>query len=122
MAQTFTVSGNAKIPLEDSQATAPIDLGIAFPITARADFSRKYDVAVTDDAVDLGTLDVAGAKVVLVKCIAGNCTIKFNGDTVAWPLSTAGGPFLWSNSAQGFVTSALISTTGAATIIFLAVG
>ncbi len=123
MAQTFTVVGKLTIPLEDSQSVAPIDLGIAFPITARADFSRKYDGAVTDDAVDLGTLaDTPGAKGILVKCIAGTCTVKFNGGNTAWPLSAAGGHFFWANGAQGFLTDALITTTGAATVIFLAVG
>ena len=122
MAQTFTVSGNAKLPLEDSQATAPIDLGVSFPYTAKADFSRKYDAAVTDDPVDLGTLSIPGAKGIIIKCIAGSCTIKFNGGNTAWPLSAAGGPFFWANSSQGFVNAATISTTGAATVIFIAVG
>jgi hypothetical protein len=122
MAQTFTVSGNAKIPLEDSTATAPIDLGVTFPYTGKAEFSRKYDGAVTDDAVNLGTLVSGGAKGVIVKCLAGSCTIKFNAGTTAFPLSASGGPFLWSNSAQGFITAALISTTGAATVVFIAVG
>lgn len=122
MAQTLTVAGNLKIPLEDTTATAPIDLGLSFPFTARADFSRKYDDAATDDAVDLGTLDVAGAKGVLVKCIAGACTIKFNGGDVAWPLSAGGGYFIWMNSAQGFLTAASISCLAAATVIFVAVG
>lgn len=122
MAQTLTVAGNLKIPLEDTTATAPIDLGIAFPFTARADFSRKYDGAVTDDDVDLGTLAVGGAKGVLVKCIAGSCAVKFNGANAAWPLSAGGGYFLWMNSAQGFLTAATITTTAAATVVFIAVG
>lgn len=123
MAQTFTIAGKLTVPLEDSVATAPIDLGITFTITSRADFSRKYDSAVTDDPVNLGTLGTGpGAKGVLVKCINGACTVKFNGATAAWPLSANGGFFLWSNGAQGFLTAALISTTAAATVIFLAVG
>lgn len=122
MAQTLNINGKLSVPLEDVVVTAPIDLGITFPFSGRADFSRKYDGAVTDDVVNLGTLTTGGAKSVIVKCIAGSCTIKFNGGTDAWPLSTGGGFFLWVNSAQGFLTAALITTTGAATVVFLAVG
>lgn len=122
MAQNFTVAGKLSVPLEDTTVAAPIDLGITFPFVSRADFSRKYDGAITDDPVNLGTLATGGAKGVIVKCIAGNCTIKFNGGDDAWPLSTGGGFFLWVNSAQGFLTNALITTPGAATVIFLAVG
>jgi hypothetical protein len=122
MAQNFTIAGKASVPLEDTTVTAPIDLGITFPFTGRADFSRRYDSAVTDDPVSLGTLATSGAKGVTVKCISGSCTIKFNGGTVAWPLSAGGGTFSWQNSAQGFLTAALITTTGAATVVFLAVG
>lgn len=122
MAQNFTIAGKLSVPLEDTVVAAPIDLGITFPFGGRADFSRKYDGAITDDAVSLGTLATGGAKGVIVKCIAGSCTVKFNGGSDAWPLSTAGGFFLWVNSAQGFLTAALITTTGAATIVFLAVG
>lgn len=122
MAQTLTVAGKLTIPLEDSPSVAAVDLGVSFTITARADFSRKYDEAVTDDEVNLGTLADAGAKGVIVKCIAGTCTVKFNGGSDAWPLSATGGYFLWSNSAQGFLNAALVTTTGAATVVFIAVG
>lgn len=122
MAQNFTIAGNAQIPFEDGPS-APISLAIAFPFAARADFARKYDSAVTDDNVDLGTLSTGGgAKGVIVKCTAGNCTVKFNGGSDAWPLSAGSGFFMWVNSSQGFLTSALISTTGAANVVFVAVG
>jgi hypothetical protein len=58
----------------------------------------------------------------MVKCIAGSCTVKFNGGSDAWPLTTGSGYFLWANSAQGFLTAALITTQAAATVLFLAVG
>lgn len=122
MAQNFTIVGKLSVPLEDTTVAAPIDLGITFPFTGRTDFSRKYDGAVTDDPVNLGTLVTGGAKGVIVKCIAGSCTVKFNGGSDAWPLSAGGGHFSWQNSAQGFLTAALITTTGAATVVFLAVG
>jgi len=122
MAQNFTVAGKLSIPLEDTTAAAPIDLGITFPFLSRADYSRRYDAAVTDDAVSLGTLANAGAKGVIVKCTSGSCAIKFNGGSEAWPLTAGGGFFLWVNSSQGFLTGASITTTGAATVVFLAVG
>lgn len=123
MAQNFTVAGNLQIPLEDAGSSAPISLAISFPYVPRADFSRKYDDAVADDPVNLGTLATSGgAKGVLVKCAAGTCTVKFNGGTDAWPLAAGAGYFLWINSSQGFLTSALITTTGSATVVFIAVG
>lgn len=122
MAQTLTSVGKLSIPLEDGGPVAPIDLGLTFVLTARADYSRKYDAPVTDDAVNLGTLASPGAKGVLVKCSIGACTIKFNGGADAWPIDAASGFFLWLNSARAFPTAALITTTGPATIIFLAVG
>lgn len=123
MAQSFTVAGNLQIPLEDAGSPAPISLAISFPYVPRADFSRKYDGAITDDPVNLGTLaSGGGAKGVIVKCMAGTCTVKFNGGTDAWPLAASAGYFLWINSSQGFLTSALITTTGSATVVFIAVG
>lgn len=123
MAQNFTVAGSLQIPLEDAGSPAPISLAISFPYVPRADFSRKYDGAVTDDPVNLGTLATGGgAKSVMVKCTTGTCTVKFNGGTDAWPLAAGAGYFLWINSSQGFLTSALITTTGSATVVFIAVG
>lgn len=123
MAQNFTVAGNVQIPLEDAGSPAPISLAISFPYVPRADFNRKYDGAVTDDPVNLGTMATGGgAKGVLVKCTAGTCTVKFNGGTDAWPLAAGAGYFLWINSSQGFLTAALVTTTGSATVVFIAVG
>lgn len=122
MAQTLTSAGKLSIPLEDGGPTAPIDLGVAFAFAGKADFSRKYDGPVTDDAVNLGTLASGGAKGVIVKCSLGNCTVKFNGGSDAWPLDAGAGFFLWLNSARPFPTAALITTTGPATVLFLAVG
>lgn len=121
MAQTLTVAGAASLPFEDGTNVAPINLAAALGFTSRADFSRAYSGLVTDDVVNFGTLTSPGAKGVIVKCTAGSCTIKFNGATDAWPLSP-GGYFVWINTAQAFPTAALISTTGAATVVFIAVG
>lgn len=121
MAQNFKVAGAASLPFEDGTNVAPIDLTVNMPYTGRADFVRSYSGAVTDEAVNLGTLAAAGAKGVLVKVLSGACTVKFNGGVDAWPLA-AGGYFLWVNPSTPFPTAVLISTTGPAQILFIAVG
>lgn len=122
MAQNFAVAGAASFPLEDGGAVAPVDLTSQVPYTSRADFVRNYVAAIVDDPVDFGTLDVPGAKGILVKCKTGSCVIKFQttgGNP--WPLSP-GGEFLWTNPSQAFPTAAFITTTGAASVVFIAVG
>jgi hypothetical protein len=121
MAQNLTVAGAASFPLEDGGPTAPINLATVLGFTSRADYVRTYAGAIVDDPVDFGTLTGTGAKGVLVKCTAGGCTIKFNGGADAWPLAP-GGYFLWINTAQFFANAALITTTGAASVVFVAVG
>lgn len=122
MAQNFAVAGAASFPVEDGGAVAPVDLASQVPYTSRADFVRNYTTGVTNDPVDFGTLAVPGAKGILVKCKSGSCVIKFQstaGDP--WPLAP-GGEFLWTNPSQAFPTSAYITTTGAASVVFVAVG
>lgn len=123
MAQTFTVAGAASLPFEDGTNVAPISLALAIPYTGRADFQRTYSGGVTNDPVDFGTLEMVGAKGVLVKCTLGTCTIKFQDSTTgtAFPLAV-GGFFLWSNPTIPFPTSAFITTTAAAAVLFIAVG
>lgn len=123
MAQTFTVAGAVSIPFIDNTSVAAISLATALGFTSRADFARTYSGLITDDPIDFGTLTVSGAKGVLVVCTAGACTIKFQNSTTGqpWPLSP-GGYFLWVNTAQPFPTSAFISTTAAASVVFVAVG
>lgn len=121
MAEKFTIVGKAALPLEDGGTVAPIDLAVDLTYVGRADFRRDYTIATVDDVVDLGTLETLGAKGVLVKCRTGSCTIKFNGGTQAWPLAP-GGLFLWVNTAVAFPTAAAVSTTGAASVVFVAVG
>jgi hypothetical protein len=122
MAQTLTVAGAASLPFEDGTNVAPIQLAASLGFTSRADFVRAYSGAVADDPVDFGTLVAAGAKGVIVKCTAGSCTIKFqNNSSIAWPLAP-GGYFIWINTAQAFPNAAFITTTGAASVVFVAVG
>ncbi len=122
MAQNLTVAGAASIPLEDGGTVAPIDLAAVLPFVSRADYVRAYSAAVVDDPVDFGTLTVPGAKGILVKCKTGSCVIKFqNNASLAWPLAP-GGYFLWLNPSQAFPTAAFITTTGAASVVFYAVG
>jgi hypothetical protein len=122
MAQILTVAGSASLPFEDGTNVAPVQLAATLGFTSRADFARAYSGAITDDAIDFGTLSTPGAKGVLVKCTAGSCTIKFEAiDGTEWPLAP-GGYFLWINTAQAFPKAAFITTTGAASVVFIAVG
>lgn len=121
MAQALTVAGAASLPFEDGTNVAPIQLAATLPYTARADFSRAYSAAVASDPVNFGTLAVPGAKGIVVKALTGSCTIQFNGGTDAWPLAP-GGYLIWINPSTPFPTAALITTTGPASILFIAVG
>lgn len=120
--QTLAVAGAASIPLEDGGVVAPVNLTASIPYTSRADFCRAYTGVISDDPVDFGTLDGIGAKGVLVKCTLGSCVIKFvttGGNP--WPLAV-GGYFLWINPSTPFPEAAFITTTGPATVVFIAVG
>ena len=121
MAQNFAVAGAVSIPLIDGSTPAPISIAATIPFTQRADFQRSYTGAVTDEIVHFDTLAGPGAKGVLVVCTAGSATIKFNGGADAWPLAP-GGAFLWTNPSTPFPNAALLTTTGPATVIFIAVG
>lgn len=120
MAQKLTVVGKLSAGLEDGGTVAPLDLGVNYTYLNRADFERDYAGAVTDDVVNLGTLAALGAKGVFVKCMSGSCVIKFNGEALAIPLAP-GGFFLWVNPSTPFIDAALITTVGAAHVIFFAV-
>ncbi len=122
MAQILTVAGSASLPFEHGTNVAPVQLAASLGFTSRADFARAYSGAVADDPVDFGTLVAAGAKGLIVKCTAGSCTVKFQTNvSIAWPLAP-GGYFLWINTAQAFPTAAFITTLGAASVVFIAVG
>lgn len=121
MAQNLKVAGALSLPLEDGTNVAPVDLTVSLPYTGRADFVRSYTGSVTDEAVNLGTLATPGAKGVLIKALSGSCTVKFNGGADAWPIAV-GGYFLWINPSTPFPTAVLLSTTGPAQILFIAVG
>lgn len=121
MATKLTVAGKASLPLEDGGTVAPIDLAVDLTFISDAYFIRDYAGAVTDDSVNFGALAVPGAKGVLVKCLSGACTVKFNAGTQPWPLAP-GGHFFWANPSTPFPNAAAITTTGAARVLFLAVG
>lgn len=125
MAMNVTITGKLQVQLEDGQVPAPIALDVTFPVTQRADFERVYSAAVTDDVVDLGTLAVGGAKVVLIKVTQGAATVKMvvgvTVDNNPIPLNP-GAYHLYVNPAAGFPTGAKITTTGAATVKFIALG
>lgn len=122
MAQNLTIAGAASLPFEDGTNVASIQLAASLGFSSRADFSRSYTAAVVDDVVDFGTLGGTGAKGIIVKCTSGACTIKFQSNTsIAWPLAP-GGYFVWINPSLPFPTAAFVNTTGAATVVFVAVG
>lgn len=126
------VVGLATTPLEGVVNTGgatpqpgSVDLTQNFIITQLAAFQRVYAGAITDDPVDFGTLATAGAKGLIIKCPVGACTVKLlaglTTGTLQWPLSPPA-YLMYMNPAAGFPTSALVTTTAAATVEFLAVG
>jgi hypothetical protein len=122
MSQALTVAGALSLPLVDGGAVAPITLAATLGYTSRADFVRNYTGTVVNDAVNFGTLASPGAKGVIVLVTSGSCTIAFQATTnEAWPLAP-GGYFLWINPSTPLPTSAFITTTGPAAVIFIAVG
>lgn len=122
MAQTLTIAGAASLPLEDGSAVAPVKLDANIPYLTRVANQLTYPGAVTDAAVDLGPLATPGAKGLIVKCTAGSCKVKFQTNTsIAWPLAP-GGVFVWVNPSEAFPTAAFITTTGGASVLFIAVG
>jgi len=119
MAKSVVITGKLQIPNEDGQASAPFNLDSTFIYTQKVEVDLSYGAAAADQAVSLGTLAAGGAKVILVKSPVGGCTVKFNGSAIAWPVP-AGGYFLYNNPSGGFVTAALVTVTGVATVQFLA--
>lgn len=121
MSQSAVVAGSLQAPYEDGGSSGNISLALNFPYTQKINDDLVFAGPVTDQAVDFGTMDTGGAKLVLIKCPTGSCTIKFNGVSgLQVPLSP-GGYYLWFNPATGFVTGITISTTGPATVKVLAV-
>jgi hypothetical protein len=125
MSLNFSVTGRIQTNVESNQQSAVLDLGASLIYTQRADFERVYTGAVADDPVDLGTLNVGGARGILVKVTAGSATIKFvagvTTGTLEWPL-VPGAYMLYVNPSVGFPTGALVTTTAAASVKFIAVG
>jgi hypothetical protein len=120
MAKTLVITGLFSLPNEDGQPAAPINLAQNIVYTQKASFDLSYDAPVTDDVIDLGTLATGGARGLLIKGISGAATVKFNADTLPWPVSV-GSVFLYANAAQGFPTGVKITTTGPAQLTISAV-
>lgn len=120
MSEKVTVAGKLGLPLEDGQPNAFMDLAQDFVFTQRINFEGVYDIATVDDVISFGTMATGGAKLVLVKSPSGGCTVKFNADTLAWPVPP-GAYFLYANPSGGFITGMKVTTTGAAKVKILAV-
>ena len=120
MSQAAVVAGSLQAPYEDGGSSGSINLAINFPYTQKINDDLVYAAPVTDQAVDFGTMATGGAKLVLIKCSAGSCTVKFNGVSGLQVPIAPGGYYLWFNPATGFVTGITISTTGPATVKVLA--
>lgn len=122
MSKTAVAAGTLQAPYEDGGASAPFSIAFNFPYTQKVNEDRVYAGTVTDDPISLGTMATGGAKLVLLKCPSGSCTVKFNGVAgLAVPLAP-GGYYLWFNPSVGFVTGLTVSTTGAAVVQVLALG
>ena len=123
MTQTLTIVGRASFPLEDDPAVAAqIDLALTMGLSQIMSEKLVYDALVTDQAVGLGTLSTGGAKVLIVKCPVGGCTIKLNASTDAIPVAAGLGYICIANPSQGWLTALKISTTGPATVRVVALG
>lgn len=125
MAKTFTVAGSVSLPLEEGQTPAAGNLAQTVTYTKKANFDLVYDEDVTDDPIDFGTLAVAGAKGLLIKCTAGACTVKIDAPgtdgNVPLPLNT-GGYILYVNPTAGLPSGCHITVADTASIEIAAVG
>ena len=125
MSKTFAVAGTVSVPLEDGQTPATGSLTQSVTYTKKATFDLVYTDPVVDDEITFGTLATAGAKGLLVKCIAGACTIKIDSDgtdgNLPLPLNT-GGYFLYLNPAAGLPSGCHITVVASASLEISAVG
>jgi hypothetical protein len=125
MPKTFAVAGTVSVPLEDGQTPAISSLTQSITYTKKAGFDLVYADPVADDEITFGSLAVAGAKGLLIKCTAGACTIKIDAPgidgNVPLPFN-AGGLLLFSNPAAGLPTGCHITVGAAASLEISAVG
>lgn len=121
MAQTATFTVKATIPIDDDPAIpAPIDLSCSLSFGQKVELELNYDAPVSDQSVPLGTLASAGAKVLIVKCPSGGCSIKLNDDISAKPIPASPGGVAWINTVAGWLTALKITTTGPAKVRVIA--
>src|SRR5574343_545456 len=125
MSKNFTVDGSVSVPLQDGQPAASADLTMSFIYTKKAGFDLVYSDAVADDPITFGTLAVAGAKGLLIRCTAGACTINIDvpGTSGNLPLPLhAGGYLLYANPSAGLPSGCHVTVTTSASLEILAVG
>jgi hypothetical protein len=119
MPQTVTIVGKVSIPLEDGGTTAPIDISASFAFTKKMADDFVFDDAVTAQAVSLGSMASAGAKLLLVKSPIGGCIVIVNGGT-GMPIPAGAGYILIVDPTGGSIMSLAVTTTVPATIKVLA--
>lgn len=125
MSKNFKVAGSVSAPLQDGQTAAEADLTQSFVYTKKASLDLVYADAVTDDPIIFGTLAVAGAKGLLIRCTTGACTVKIDGPGVTGNLPLplqAGGYLLYANPAAGLPSGCHITVATTASLEILAVG
>ncbi len=119
MSATYTVTGKASHPVDDDPALpASIDLGLTLPYGQIIESVLNFDAPVSDQAVGLGTLATAGAKILFIKCLSGGCSVKTNAGT-AIPLAV-GGYLHIVNPTSGWLTGLTVTVTGPARIHVMA--
>ena len=124
MAKNFEVKGVVTLPLQSGQPPATANIDTAFVYTKKTNLDLVYAAPVTDEAISFGSLAVAGAKGLLVKCTAGACTLKINGPAITSNIPLpfqAGGYLLYANATEGFPTGCLITVTTTASLEIVAV-
>ena len=125
MSKNLTIAGSVSAPLQDGQTPAEADLTQSFVYTKKACLDLVYADVVADDPVTFGTLAVAGAKGLLIRCTAGACTVKIDGPGVTGNLPLplhAGGFLLYANPAAGLPSGCPITVAATASLEILAVG
>lgn len=125
MPKNFTVAGTVSVPLEDGQTPALGNLAQSITYTKKATFDLVYADPIVDDEITFGSLAVAGAKGLLIKCTAGACTVKINSSgtdgNIPLPFNT-GGYILYMNPAAGLPTGCHITVAASASLEISAVG
>jgi len=110
MAQTATITGALNYPADEGATPSAVSLALSLVYSQKLSAQLEYDTPVTDQAVNLGTLSTGGAKITLLKCTLGSCTVKINGSD-AIPLAAGMGYILLANTQQGILSTLTVTTT-----------